>query len=374
MRRRANSEGTIRQRGDGRWEALITLSGGHRRSFYGKTQQEALKKMQAAKRAVQDGLPVASDRTTLEAFLRQWFKDTVIPSLAPYTVSSYKSLIELHLIPGLGRIKLGSLTAQEVQGFMNGKLESGSSPRTVQYMHAVLRRALGQAEKWGMIPRNVAKFAVAPKVPRAKVEPLKPVESKKLLSEIRGDRLEALYTVALALGLRQGEALGLQWADLNLEAGTLSVKRSLQRIDGRYVLAPTKTERSARTLKLPEICWEALRAHRAAQEVERETIGEAWHGDWDLVFCHADGSPLSRHAETRRFQRILSDAGIEKHRFHDLRHTCATLLLAQGVELRVIMETLGHTQIATTADIYSHVLPVLMADAAAKMDAILTGD
>ena len=191
--------------------------------------------------------------------------------------------------------------------------------------------------------------------------------------EVGEDRLEALYTVALAVGLRQGEALGLRWEDVHLEAGTLSVKVTLQRINGEYVLVQPKTERSRRTVKLPDLCLDSLRTHKDLQDMERVRVGEAWQGSWDLVFCEADGSPLSRYAVTRRFQSILTQAGIEKHRFHDLRHTCATLLLAQGVALRVVMETLGHSQMATTADIYSHVLPVLIADAAAKMDLALAG-
>jgi len=179
--------------------------------------------------------------------------------------------------------------------------------------------------------------------------------------------------VALALGLRQGEALGLRWEDIHFEAGTLTTRVTLQRVDGAYVLVEPKTDRSRRTVKLPDRCLESLRAHKIRQDGERERIGESWQ-EWGLVYTQADGTPLSRHTVTRRFQRILDQAGMRKHRFHDLRHTCATLLLAQGVQMRTIMEILGHSQIATTADIYAHVLPVLMADAATKMDEALASD
>ena len=165
--------------------------------------------------------------------------------------------------------------------------------------------------------------------------------------------------------------LGLRWQDVNLEAGTLSVKTSLQRIDGEFVLAELKTDSSRRTIKLPNICIAALQDHLERQGQERSFIGEAWE-DWGLVFAEEDGSPLSRYAVTKRFQYILTEAGIPKRRFHDLRHTCATLLLTQGVPLKVVQETLGHSLFSTTADIYAHVLPVLMADAAAKMDAVLS--
>ena len=280
-------------------------------------------------------------------------------------------MARVHISPELGRIPLAKLTAQDVQSFLNRKQAGGLSPRTCQYLHAILRRALGQAERWGLVTRNVARFVSSPRVPRAQVHPLTPVETKKLLAAVQGHRLAALYTVAVAVGLRQGEALGLRWEDVNLEAGTISIRASLQRMDGRPLLAELKTERSRRTIKLPDICMTALAAHRERQALERDFVGGAWQDELGLVFTEADGSPLSRHAITRRFQRILANAGIPKRRFHDLRHTCATLLLAQGVPLRVVMEILGHSQIATTADIYTHVLPVLMADAAERMDAVL---
>ena len=371
MRRRANGEGTVRERKDGRWEATMSLPGGARKSYFGKTKQDALVKMRSGQRNVQDGLPLPPERLTLGAYLERWLEDSVKPTVRPYTFKSYSILVHRHITPELGKTHLTRLTAQEIQSFLNQKLQSGLSPRSVQYLHAVLRRALGQAERWGIVPRNVARFASAPHVPQANIQPLSPVEAKKLLAAVHGDRLEALYTVALAVGLRQGEALGLRWEDVHLEAGTLSVKVTSQKIDGVNVLVQPKTERSRRTVKLPDICLEALRAHKARQDVERDKVGEAWQGSWGLIFCEAGGSPLSRYSVTRRFQSILVNAGIEKHRFHDLRHTCATLLLAQGVSLRVLMETLGHSQMATTADIYSHVLPVLMADAAAKMDLAL---
>jgi len=373
MRRRANGEGTIRLRKDGRWEATISIHDGRRKSYFGKTKQEALNKMRIGQRSVQDGLPIPSERLTLASFLERWLEDVVKPTLRPYTISSYSMLVNRHIGPGIGSTQLAKLTVPEVQRFLNQKLKNGLSPRTVQYIHAVLRRAIGQAERWGLVSRNVARLATPPHVPKSDILPLDRTESKKLLAAVENDRLEALYTVALALGLRQGEALGLRWEDIHFEAGTLTTRVTLQRVDGAYVLVEPKTDRSRRTVKLPDRCLESLRAHKIGQDGERERIGESWQ-EWGLVYTQADGTPLSRHTVTRRFQRILEQAGIRKHRFHDLRHTCATLLLAQGVQMRTIMEILGHSQISTTADIYAHVLPVLMADAAAKMDEVLAGD
>ena len=370
-KRRANSEGTIVQRADGRWMALLAPPGGKRRAFYGKTQGEALKKMNQAKRQIQDGFALPPERESLANYLSRWLEELVKPTVRIYTYQSYEMNVRRHIAPELGSIRLTKLTAQDIQGFLNRKSESGLSARTVQYLHAILRRALGQAERWGLVPRNIARLVSPPRVPKPEVHPLTPVEVKRLLAAVQEDRLAALYTVAIAVGVRQGEALGLRWQDVNLEAGTLSIKTSLQRIDGEFVLAELKTDSSRRTIKLPNICIAALHDHLERQGQERSFIGEAWK-DWGLVFTEEDGNPLSRYAVTKRFQRILAGAGIPKRRFHDLRHTCATLLLTQGVPLKVVQETLGHSLFSTTADIYAHVLPVLMADAAAKMDAVLS--
>ena len=292
------------------------------------------------------------------------------PTVRERTYRSYGDLVRLHITPEIGRIPLAKLSPQDVQAFVNRKLDSGLSPRTVQYMHAVLRRALGQAERWGTVPRNVARLVSAPRVPRSTTEPLTPDEARRLLDTVRGERLEALYTVAIAVGLRQGEALGLHWADVDLVGGTLAVRTALQWLDGKPSFVEPKTDRGRRTITLPGVTVGALRRHRVHQAEEKLRAGPDWH-ETGLVFTTQVGGPLEPHAVTRQFQRRLVKAGIGHHRFHDLRHTCATLLLAQGVSLRVVMETLGHTQIATTADIYSHVLPTLMDEAAAKMDAVL---
>ena len=371
-RRRANNEGSIYRRANGSWEARLTLSDGKRKSIYANTQAAVLEKLHAAQRAIADDIPVSPKKITLAAYLDQWLEESVAPSVRPYTLQSYRQNVRLHIAPELGRISLSKLTASDIQRFMNRKLASGLSSRTVQYLHAILRRALVQAEKWEMVRRNVARLVSPPRVPKARIYPLTPVEAKTLLEAVRNDRLSALYTMAMAVGLRQGEALGLRWQDVNLEAGTLTVAVALQKLNGRLVLTEPKTDGSRRTIKLPDICVAALQTHLLNQNAERAFVGTAWQNNLNLVFTNGEGSPLSRHAVTRRFQRILANAGIEKHRFHDLRHTCATLLLTQGVPLRVVQEILGHTIFSTTADIYAHVLPVLMADAADKMNNALT--
>jgi integrase len=327
-------------------------------------------KLIAARHAQQQGLPIANERVTTGQFLTRWLEESAKLTIRPRTYASYAQLIRLHLVPELGRIPLGKLGPQHVQEFLNRKLASGLSPRTVQYLHAVLRRALNQATKWGLVGRNVALLVDAPRVRRTEVSPLSPEHARIFLEAVRGDRLEALYTVALAIGLRQGEALGPQWDDVDLEKGTISVRNELQRADGRLQLVELKAARSRRTLALPQVAVAALRVHQARLLEDRLLAGDRWeeHG---IVFTTRLGRPLTARNVFRAYQRALIRAGLDHQRFHDLRHTCASLLLAQNVHPRVVMEILGHSQFSLTMNTYSHVIPALQQDAAGRMDGLL---
>jgi integrase len=215
-----------------------------------------------------------------------------------------------------------------------------------------------------MVHYNAAAMVSAPRGTHHEVRVFTPEEARRLLDAARGDRLEALYSVALALGLRQGEALGLKWSDIDLDTGTLRVRRASQRIPHQGTqLVDTKTQRSRRTLVVPPIVIAALRAHRAWQAMERLAAGERWV-DHDLVFPSARGTLADGPNITHRFHRLLQRASLPPMRFHDLRHACASLLLVQGVHPRVVMETLGHSQISLTMNTYSHVLPALQREAA----------
>lgn len=253
---------------------------------------------------------------------------------------------------------------------MNRKLKSGLSPRTVQYIHAVIRRALVQARKWQLVPHNVAKLVDPPRARRHEVVPLTPEQARAFLEAAKGERLEALYTVAEALGLRRSEALGLQWQDIDFEAETLRVRFSLQRIEGKLQLVEPKSAKSKRTIAMPKATIRALREHKKRQLEEKMLVGPEWH-ETGFVFTSIIGTPLEPDNIGRWFKPLLKKAGLPNIRFHDLRHTAASLLLVQGVQPRVVMETLGHSQIALTMNTYSHVMPVLIREAAARMDEIL---
>lgn len=247
------------------------------------------------------------------------------------------------------------------------------SPATVLDTRRVLSRALGQAVKWGMIARNPVQLVDPPGVQRPEMQPLDQEQARTLLEALRGNRLEALYAVALALGLRKGEALGLKWGDVDLVEGTITVRRAVYRAGGKLQLMDVKTKKSRRTVALPLVATRALQLHRKRQDTERDTAANLWHDD-GLVFTTAFGTPLEPRNINRHFAGVLKAAGLPHQRFHDLRHACASLLLAQGLDLKVVQEVLGHSSITITADLYAHVLMGLKRKAASSMDAVFAAE
>lgn len=375
--KRGQHEGNIYRRADGRWEARLRV--GYRdgkrarKSVFGRTRAEAVAKLRALIARLEQGTLEAPARLTVGQFLSQWLEESARPKLRPRTFETYAQVIRSHVEPGLGRLPLVKLTPQHVQTWLNERQKSGLSPRTCQHARAILRAALARAVKWGYVTRNVAALVDAPRVTKAEIRPLLPDQARTLLTAAREHRHGALVTVALALGLRQGEALGLRWEDVDLEAGLLTVRHALQfPTGGGWVLVEPKSDRSRRVITLPEIVVVALRAHRLRQREQRLLAGSSWreHG---FVFTSRVGTPLDPWGVIRAFKRLLKDAGLPNIRFHDLRHTAATFLLAQGVDPRTIMETLGHSQISLTLNTYSHVLPSLQRDAAEKMNRLLVG-
>jgi len=258
------------------------------------------------------------------------------------------------------------------QALINRKLASGLSPRRVQYIHAVLRRALGQAEKWGMVARNVAKLVNAPRVEQTEIKPFTPEEAKDFIRAIQGERLEALYLLAIATGLRQAEILGLSWKDIDLVGAELTVRTTLQRIDGELRFVEPKTARSRRTIALPSILITSLQAHRGRQIGEMLQAGPNWIKS-DLVFTPPSGGPLADQGVRDQFYRILKNSGLRRQRFHDLRHSCASLLIAQGATSREVMEQLGHSTIVMTLNRYAHIFQEAKREMANKMGEVLAG-
>jgi len=381
--RRANGEGSVYQRSDrGTWVAQVPVGvnpdGSYRFKRYScETQVAAKAKLRTAQDALDRGADLGAKTQTLGAFLDAWLADVVRRDAEPKTYEGYAYTAGL-IKPSLGKVPLDKLTPQHVQKLLNELLERGGeagtglSPRTVQYARATLRRALGQALKWGLVTRNVATLVEPPKSRRAEVQPFTEQEVRVLLAAVRGDRLEALYAVALTLGLRQGELLGLRWEDVDLDRGVLRVRQQLQHMKReRPVLKGLKTRASRRDLDLPARLALHLRAHRARQQRERERKGDAWR-EHELVFPSAVGTPLTPRNLVRRFQEMLGRAGLPARRFHDLRHTAASLMFERGLEATTVQRVLGHTSIAVTNDTYLHLMPRAKRRSAEVMDDVLS--
>jgi integrase len=382
---RANGDGTVYQRKDGRWEAAgyVLVPGNTRRRVrvYGTTRKEALAKLTEKIVASNRGLPVPSAQGSVAAYLTYWLDAVAVHHLRENTHTRYTACVNRYLIPGLGKKKLTKLTAKDVHTWLN-QLRTACqcctrsidarrdqprccatgaccrkllSPLTLTYIHSVLKSALEHAVREEEIPRNVARN-VRTGTPRPRrFEPLTTNEARQFLTAARGHRLHALFELALHTGLRKGELLGLRWEDLDLDRGTAAVRRTLQRTSmGGLTTLPTKTRASERRIALPTRCLHSLKHHHEQQQCEREAAGMAWQHNGH-VFATAQGGPIDPTNLTRAFTTLLRKAGLRRIRFHDLRHSTATLLLEQGVELVVIKELLGHAHIGVTATVYAHV-------------------
>lgn len=392
-RTRANGDGTIYQRKDGRWEAAgyVLAQGNTRRRVrvYATTRKEAVAKLTEKIAASNRGLPAPSAQGSLAAHLTYWLDAVAVHQLRENTHTRYTAVTRLYLIPGLGRKKLAKLTAKDVRTWLNQlrttcqcctrRLDAGrDEPRccaagnccskrlsalTLAYVHSVLKSALEHAVREEEIPRNVARN-VRTGTPRpCRFEPLTADEARTFLTATNGHRLQTLFELALRTGLRKGEPLGLRWEDLNLAGATASIRRTLQRTNsGGLTALPTKTQHSERRIALPTECLHSLRDHRDRQAQEREAAGANWQ-DSGYVFTRPNGAPIEGATLTRHFNTLLHQAGLRRIRFHDLRHSTATLLLEKGVELVVIKELLGHAHIGVTATVYAHVRLRLQRDA-----------
>jgi integrase len=375
-KKRGPNDGTITQRKDGRW--MARLRAGHdadgkpqRITLYGKTQKEAREKLDDLKRRLREGQVGDLDRQTVGQFLTYWLDHVAKPTVRASTFRSYKYIVEFHLIPALGKYQLTKLTTQRVQALLNAKREAGLAPNTVRTIRAVLRRALNEAVVYRQVAQNVASAAKPPRGGKAESVVLDQAQATAFLYEVREDRLEALYRVAVALGLRQGEILGLRWEDVDFERRLIQVRFQMQRVDGEFAFVELKSRESRRIVDLPEMLVLALKKHKKRQNEER-LLAKRWD-DRDLVFCTRYGTPLDGPNVTRYFQAALERANLPRLRFHELRHSCASLLIAQGYTADEVRRLLGHSDVRLTLNTYTHQFEASRRRVADAMDAIFPG-
>ena len=377
-KRRERGEGAIYQdQRSKRWCCALDLGvvdGKRKRKIVSAaTKKEVVEKLKTLQAEQQHGGVITTKSDSLSIFLEKWLSEKVALNTKPRTVESYRAMIRLHIVPGLGKTKLEALTPQHVDSLLTRKRAEGLSARTVQYLRGILRAALNTAIKWGLVSKNVAALADAPTGEKYEPHPLTPDQAQAFLQAAEGDRCAALYRLALSVGLRQGELLGLRWADIDLDAGSLRVEQTVQVVAGRLVFGTPKTKTSKRTLPLTPALIATLRLHHARQLAERLKAGGRWK-DHDLVFCTTIGTPQSPRNVVRDFKALLANAGLPGViRFHDLRHSCASYLAAHGVAPKVAMELLGHASIVTTMNIYTHAFTADKVAAGVALDAMFTG-
>lgn len=382
MKRASNGESTIHQAQDGRWHGYVwmgTKEGGvpDRRHVTGRTRAVVAQKVRELEKRRDAGTAAEAGRApTLGEWMDHWLTNIAARRVRPLTLHGYDSTVRMHIRPGIGHHRLDRLLPEHLEAFYLAMEARGLAPATVLRMHRMLHRALKVAHQRGKVGRNVAALVDAPTVKRPNLPRALDVdECRAVLTAAKEVRNSARWTVALSLGLRQSEALGLMWDDIDLDKGTLAVNRGLHRVPGGgLVYEEPKTAKSRRVIFVPAQLLSELRAHRTVQDLERAESEAAglWveHG---LVFPNELGGPMDDRNDYRSWVSLLRRAKVRRVRLHDGRHTAATLLLASGVHPRVVMELLGHSAMSTTTDIYSHVMPALAKEAAETMNAALWG-
>jgi integrase len=369
VKRRAKGEGSLVKRADGRYQASYIGSDGKRHYIYDSTRKRASDRLDALLTEMEHGVFVAGPGQTVHQFLDAWLKDARA-RLRPRTVERYESLIRLHVIPTLGDVTLRKLTPQHLASLYADLLER-QAPASVAQLHAVLFGAFRLAMRWGLIGRNPAEAVQAPKVQRREMAVLTAEQAQALMRA--DDPLSCLYVLALTTGMRQGELLALRWRDVDLDEGIVRVNRNLVRVKGAWLLADVKRDKSRRQIQIGRLALDALKAHRLRSAEALLQIGHRLD-DATLIFTDEKGDPINGyHVTERMFKPLLRRLGLPAVRFHDLRHTAASLMLSAGVRADLVSRRLGHSSPAITLSIYAHLLPGDEAEAVRRLDMALGG-
>lgn len=364
MSRRDNGAGSIRELSEHSFQARARINGVSR-SFSGKTKTEALKKMRDAITRAESGLPTISEKLSVSDYFESWLKGKAA-TLAPESIRRYRGRLE-KLNPHIGKLKLARLQPSHIRDAY-AAIGADVSATTVQLVHGTLHTALKDAEREGLTARNAASLVTPPRRSTREYRSLHPEDARELLAAAKGDPLEAFWTLAVTTGLRLGELQALKWGDVDLARRRLQIRRTLA-VDGKPIFSASSTKKNhARTVWLSDGAVVALEAHRERQDVLRVMAGDVWQ-DHGLIFTTGTGNPLDgRNLRGRQFPKLLRKAKLPEMRIHDLRHSAASMLLADGVPVKVVSEMLGHADVSTTLRIYAHVLEGAQEQAASYMD------
>jgi integrase len=370
MKIRGRGEGSIHQRSNGTWRAQISVNG-KRISYGAKTKVECQAWLHQMHFQLVQGHDFQGGKSTLGEYLGKWLESYKV-AIRPKTHHRYKGLVDKYIIPHIGNITLKDLHPLNIEKFYGDLLDSGVGPRNVRHIHAVLHRALEKAVGYRLILRNPAHGVTLPQYKPAEMQIWDESQVSVFLIAAESSRFKALYHLAITTGMRQGEIFGLKWSDLHWNSGTIQVQRQVQYVpgQGRNFVEP-KTRASRRKIKLGEGTLHALRLHKEGQSTLIAVAGERWV-DHDLIFPNTVGNPLDPSNLRRDFNRIIDTTGLPKIRFHDLRHSSASLLLNHGVPTIVVSRILGHSKPSTTLDIYGHLYHEMQGEAARIMDDLVT--
>jgi len=370
MARRSNNEGSVYQRADGRWVGQITING-IKKYKYSKTKREATAWINNMRQQIEQGITARSMEMKLKEYLAEWLT-TESSRLKKRTVIDYGGVIRVHINPALGRYKLSEIDPILVERFYNRKRSQGTSERMLRLIHAILHHALGDAVRKRLLGWNPTDAVTRPRPQAVEYVTWDATQVMSFLSYVESTRYAVLFAIALNTGMRKGELLGLKWQDVDWSNQSLHIRRQVQRFPGEGLLfVDLKTKFSRRSISLGEGSMQKLRDQGQLLDQDRMLAGERWQ-EHDLLFPNSVGGPQDPSNIASRFKQYSQEAGLPLIRFHDLRHTAASLMMQLGAHPKVVQERLGHSRIATTMDIYSHVSPSMQQEIAQKMDVLLT--
>jgi len=371
--KRGHRSGSVYQRSsDQRWVAQVTLAGHHQMAYF-HSQAEAQRWLSFALLQIHQKKSISTTQLPLSVYLETWLEQMAL-GLRLKTLIQYRQVITHHILPELGDLLIQELRPAQIQSFYQLKAQAGMNPRLLQLVNCLLHHALEDATRSSLIPVNPVQSTLKPKRSYVERKVLQPSQVQQLLKACQGTRWEALFSLAVTTGMREGELLGLKWTDIHWDQGVVQIQRQLYRVPGQgLVFNPPKTPTSRRNVALGPRMLEQLQEHAKRQQEEKERAGEKWQEN-GLVFPTSLGTPTDPHRLYTYYKVLLQKLGLPDLRFHDLRHTAATLMLSGGIHPKVAQERLGHARISYTLGTYSHVLPTIQEEAAQRMDQLIFTD